>query len=100
MDEKEITTILTDNGGKLWEKNGMRRVYFASSMFFGGLKHGDKTSSGNTISKAEEKRMYEQTRFFFDFSDNQFHAVGLDEVWSQLRDMANAKLNELQKTIV
>jgi len=75
---------LTAAGGKLWEKNGMRRVYFNSLRDRFGLKTshyntGNISSAsldGEAISNCRAREIgfcLENGKIWYDMSDNKFH---------------------------
>src|ERR1041385_5685450 len=84
MDEKQITKILTDAGGKLWEKNSMKRIYFNTEVIAKAIgldvdyyKTGNisgATLQGKLISNSEAKRILNGiNKVHYDFADGKFH---------------------------
>ena len=94
MDTNEIIKTLEENGGKLWEKESMRRVYFnaetALNMEISRYKTGNinhASINGESISNSEAYRAL-NCKFWFDLTDGKFHDKGLDSVHNQARAAA------------
>jgi hypothetical protein len=86
MDEQTIIKTLTENGGKLWEKGTMRRVYFnpetVMKMDVNHYNSGNVSSAsinGEGISNSEAGRALE-CKFWYDLADGQFHDRGTDRL--------------------
>jgi hypothetical protein len=85
MDEQTIIETLVENGGKLWQKNGKRRVYFNASLVarLGGLTFhtyntGHISSAelcGEEISNNKASKTMAQLElcsFYYDLVDKKF----------------------------
>jgi len=83
MDE-QITKILEDVGGKLWEKNSMKRIYFNRDVVIKAIKLdvdyyntgnvSGATLEGDAISNSEAKRILSGIdKVWYDFADGKFH---------------------------
>lgn len=86
MDENEIIKILTDNGGKVWEKPGMRRIYFSPKLvfsmdvnFYGSGNVSSASVNGVRISNSEAARILD-SKIWYDLSDNKFHTKNTDRL--------------------
>lgn len=86
MDTNESVKILEGQGGNLWEKNGMRRVYFDSETVLARAGFSvDRYNTGNIcsaelkgakISNSEARRIegcFSAKKFWFDLTDQKFH---------------------------
>lgn len=59
-------------GGRLWERDDKRRVYFPFAWFQEMLG----------ISNRQMSRTYAYSKVYWDFSDRKFHTVGVDSDYS------------------
>lgn len=88
MNETTATKLI-EAGGKLWEKNGMRRIYFDADLVFknAGLhvSHyntgniSNATINGEKISNSEAKRIIAAISFcklWYDITDGKFYYRG------------------------
>lgn len=84
MNEQQITKILTDAGGKLWEKGSMKRIYFNVDVVAAGIgleyncyNTGNISSAslrGSGISNSECRRILNGiNKVYYDFADGKFH---------------------------
>lgn len=88
MDEQTTIKTLTENGGNLWEKNSMRRVYFnpeiVMSLEINRYNSGNVSSAaceGNKISNSEAYRAL-NVKFWYDLTDGKFHWKNADSLHS------------------
>lgn len=91
MDEQTIIETLADNGGKLWEKNLMRRIYFnpeiVMSLDINKYNTGNISGAsceGSRISNSEAYRAL-SVKFWYDLSDNKFHWKNADTLHSDCK---------------
>jgi len=102
MDEKLQTLI--NAGGKLWEKNGMSRVYFNVSLLgleISRYKTGNISSAslnGVGISNSEAGRI-EMIKIWYDAKDGQFHTSDLRSLHSSSRDAVQSFIDGLKAKI-
>lgn len=96
MDEQTIISTLTENGGKLWEKAGMRRVYFApeTAMSLDISKYGSGNISsaacaGSRISNSEAYRAL-NVKVWYDVTTGQFSVKNLDALHGACREALTA----------
>lgn len=86
METSEVIKVLESNGGKLWEKGEMRRVYFDYGVILShaGLDTGhyntgnisSATLKGEKISNSEAKRIigaFVSCKFWYDVNDGSFY---------------------------
>ena len=78
-------------GGKVWQKNGMSRVYYNDLAGLYGLVIVERYNTGNihnaTIdgercSNSEARRILDRlsdAKLWYDLGDNKFHGKGLDD---------------------
>lgn len=104
MDDKILKT-LEENGGKLWEKNGMTRVYFnpetVMSMTVKYYKTGNIFSAsvnGKPISNSEAYRAL-NCKFWFDLTDGQFRSKNTETLHSTATSQAIKFINSLKAKI-
>ncbi len=95
MNEQDtIIKVLTENGGKVWEKGTMRRVYFNPQAVMkleinryntGNIRSA--TCQGERISNSEAYRAID-TKVWYDLGDGKFHwrSSGLHSVCSSALD--------------
>ena len=111
MNEQTTTKILTDAGGKLWEKsinNGMlRRIYFNADLVveFIGLSVSryntgnisGATLNGEKISNSEAGRILSgMDKIYYDLNDGKFHWTenydnNVSDFCKMLRGLLNAE---------
>lgn len=102
MDEKLQTLI--NAGGKLWEKNGMSRIYFNASLIgldISRYKTGNISSAtlnGDSISNSEAGRI-EMIKIWFDAKDGQFHTSDLSGLRSSSREAVQSFIDGLKAKI-
>ena len=92
---------LIAQGGKYWEKNGKRRVYFNPSAW--GLKLYYYKSghisgaeiNGETISNSEAARCV-GVKVWYDLNDGKFYAQGLEQLHSTAQDAIRELIRKLQ----
>lgn len=89
MDANEITKKLTENGGKLWEKNEMKRIYFNAGTvlsldinYYNTGNVSSATLDGIKISNCEAKRCLD-LKFWYDLVDGKFHWKNADRLRSE-----------------
>ena len=94
MNEQIVAKILTDEGGKLWEKtterDELRRVYFNSETiadaigldvsYYNTGNVSGATLDGGRISNFEARRILGGLtgKFFYDYADGKFHWTSSD----------------------
>lgn len=102
----QIIKILTDAGGKLWEKNSMKRIYFSGDLVveFVGLSVSryntgnisGATLNGDAISNSEAKRILGGIdKIYYDLNDGKFHWTenydnNVSDFCKMLRGLLNA----------
>ena len=102
MDDYTIIQELTKVGGKLWEKDGKRRVYFNKNALcklfgleystYGTGNISSATIDGEPTSNSHAKKLlwqFSEGKFFYDFFDHKFHTYQIDE------DVRNAIIEEI-----
>lgn len=91
METNEIVKKLTEHGGKLWEKNDMKRVYFNSLAWgleisrynTGNISYA--TINGERISNSEASRC-ENVKIWYDLLDGKFYTKNIDNLHSAARE--------------
>lgn len=102
MDEKELIERLGKQGGKVWEKGNMRRVYFNASAWGLDVERyntgniSGATINGERISNSEAGRCL-MVKVWYDLGDGKVHVQGADALHATAREALDAFISGLAK---